>query len=548
MLANMHFRYCCRLIIRQSLGFQLELGGPRTRGCRAGTAKGEGPNGTGQPGSGSGHAGTAAPCRSHSGGRNRQVRDGKRKDFIQSYLFPSTIIPVRCLPRRESFETPHVPDIVRAHTLLRSEVGRTGDGGRVNHRQRASWIAFRVPTVVLSALNCPRQGPILWFCLCFLGSGVYGLGSETAVSPRVPTTPSFWRSAACRRVAQSLGSSGTMRWQFQQSFMAQVVTDTLHSHRPRASSLVHKRRVSARCVCIRMPHPLATHSALRVACALHVRAWSSLFKRGPMFIDLLDCVGSVQDYWEGYKLFCYAYYSHSARHANEFRDSKLGALGLFAQFQLPFPVCAHCMFVNFVLLFLMLFFSGCMGPGQLVWRRLHLCPSPSPHAIRTTCMQLLPLVEMFCRWELQEDCSNLEVLMERFESVAELESHDLGRSLLCMVRDEDDGFRSYSERRHPPTIPQATVDAFHEVRQRLAAVDIAFQGLQPQVHIVVGHVGLLAPPKQRQSALGREFFFLRSKHCQGTLCAALLCTNCNTISRSLAYTCLSRTPLGSDFF
>ena len=271
-----------------------------------------------------------------------------------------------------------------------------------------------------------------------------------------------------------------------------------------------------------MPHPLATHLALRVTCALNGRAWSSLFKRGPMFIDLLDCVGSVQDYWEGYKLFCYAYYSHSARHANDFRDSKLGALGLFAQLQLPFPSCAHCMFVNVVLLFLMLFFSGCMGPGQLVWRRLHLCPSPSPHVVRTTCMQLLPLVEMFCRWELQEDCSNLEVLMERFESVAELESHDLGRALLCMVRDEDDGFRSYSERRHPPAVPQATVDAFHEVRQRLAAVDIAFQGLQPQVHIVVGHVGLLAPPRQRQSALSRDFFFCDTSTGR-TLCVRHCC-------------------------
>ena len=300
------------------------------------------------------------------------------------------------------------------------------------------------------------------------------------------------------------------------------MSDTLHSHRPRGSSLVHKRRVSASCVCIRMPHPLATHLALRVTCALNGRAWSSLFKRGPMFIDLLDCVGSVQDYWEGYKLFCYAYYSHSARHANDFRDSKLGALGLFAQLQLPFPSCAHCMFVNVVLLFLMLFFSGCMGPGQLVWRRLHLCPSPSPHVVRTTCMQLLPLVEMFCRWELQEDCSNLEVLMERFESVAELESHDLGRAVLCMVRDEDDGFRSYSERRHPPAVPQATVDAFHEVRQRLAAVDIAFQGLQPQVHIVVGHVGLLAPPRQRQSALSRDFFFCDTSTGR-TLCVRHCC-------------------------
>lgn len=32
----------------------------------------------------------------------------------------------------------------------------------------------------------------------------------------------------------------------------------------------------------------------------------------------------VQDFWCGYKLFCYAYYSHSAQHKAEFRESKLG--------------------------------------------------------------------------------------------------------------------------------------------------------------------------------------------------------------------------------
>ena len=33
----------------------------------------------------------------------------------------------------------------------------------------------------------------------------------------------------------------------------------------------------------------------------------------------------VQDYWQGYKLFCYAYYSHSREHESEFRESKLGS-------------------------------------------------------------------------------------------------------------------------------------------------------------------------------------------------------------------------------
>ena len=47
------------------------------------------------------------------------------------------------------------------------------------------------------------------------------------------------------------------------------------------------------------------------------------------FVNVLDfgpChnVCRVEDYWQGYKLFCYAYYSHSLRHESEFRATKLG--------------------------------------------------------------------------------------------------------------------------------------------------------------------------------------------------------------------------------
>jgi hypothetical protein len=112
--------------------------------------------------------------------------------------------------------------------------------------------------------------------------------------------------------------------------------------------------------------------------------------------------------------------------------------------------------------------------------------APLRHSIRTACMQLLPLVEMYCRWELQEDCSNLQALMERFDSVFELETHDLGQSLLRMVRDEDDGLLAYSERRHAEPSPNRRTDPFGAVRARLAAVDLAFQGLQAHVLIVLG--------------------------------------------------------------
>ena len=115
--------------------------------------------------------------------------------------------------------------------------------------------------------------------------------------------------------------------------------------------------------------------------------------------------------------------------------------------------------------------------GQLVCRRHVHPPPPSHHAIRATCMELLPLVEMYCKWELQEDCSNLRALMLRFDSEEELESHALGRSLLFMVRDDEGGIESLP-RSEPVAAP---TDPFRNVRERLAAVGSAIQGLRNHV-------------------------------------------------------------------
>ena len=116
-----------------------------------------------------------------------------------------------------------------------------------------------------------------------------------------------------------------------------------------------------------------------------------------------------------------------------------------------------------------------------MWHRYVHMPPPSHHAIRTTCMQLLPLVEMYCKWMLLEDCSNLHALMCRFDSELELESHELGRSLLFMIQDDDVGLVSM------PLPPLAHVphNPFHDVRERLSAAAIAIQGLHPQVHMLV---------------------------------------------------------------
>lgn len=159
----------------------------------------------------------------------------------------------------------------------------------------------------------------------------------------------------------------------------------------------------------------------------------------PTLLLLFLC--RVDDYWLGYKLFCYAYYSRSVQHEAAFRGSKL---------------------------------------GRLVWRRLAGVPRPSHHAIRATCTQILPLVEMWCKWELQEECGDLHALMVRFDSERELETHELGRSLLGMLRDEQMGLQSVNQ----ADVVPVRDNPFDLIRDRLAAAEVAIRDLQPQVSIV----------------------------------------------------------------
>ena len=43
------------------------------------------------------------------------------------------------------------------------------------------------------------------------------------------------------------------------------------------------------------------------------------------FADSMCHVRRPEDYWLGYKFFCYAYYSHSMQHESEFQHPKLGS-------------------------------------------------------------------------------------------------------------------------------------------------------------------------------------------------------------------------------
>ena len=125
--------------------------------------------------------------------------------------------------------------------------------------------------------------------------------------------------------------------------------------------------------------------------------------------------------------------------------------------------------------------AACVAPACSI-------PFALPPCVCATCMQLHPLIEMYCRWELEVDCTNFEALMVRFNYMAELESNKLGRSLLFMVRDDEDGLHMYAQHDHRDAPPFPIANPFDVVRERLAAVDLAFYGLHPHVHVVLGFI------------------------------------------------------------
>lgn len=221
--------------------------------------------------------------------------------------------------------------------------------------------------------------------------------------------------------------------------------------------------------------------------------------------ELWMCLCRAEDFWEGYKLFCYAYYSHSAPHEIQFRHTKLGgclsAPPPYVLFDFVFAVAACLLQRRIFVRFTTPAAPG--AAGQLVWRR-HVGRCPSPNALRATCMELLPLVEMFLKWELQEDCSNLGDLMQRFDSESQLETHVLGRALLLMLRDDDGGMEMSSRRMQF----EAPLDPFAAIRIRIAAVDTAFQALQPQVLLGVVCPGSCTVAEMPMAVIAMDSYML----------------------------------------
>ena len=68
--------------------------------------------------------------------------------------------------------------------------------------------------------------------------------------------------------------------------------------------------------------------------------------------------------------------------------------------------------------------------------------------------------------------------MHRFDDEGELQSHELGCSLLCMLQDDDVSFGGL----HQHLEPVVHANPFEELRHRLAAVGTAIHDLHPHVH------------------------------------------------------------------
>lgn len=70
--------------------------------------------------------------------------------------------------------------------------------------------------------------------------------------------------------------------------------------------------------------------------------------------------------------------------------------------------------------------------------------------------------------------------MLRFDSEVELETHALGRSLLAMLRDDDNNLEGLPRL----AVLDTTTNPFDAVRDRLAAVDSTIHDLHAQVHML----------------------------------------------------------------
>ena len=184
-------------------------------------------------------------------------------------------------------------------------------------------------TVPQSSSVCGDRATMLWECVVRIG----GFGCGRSVASNWPCWP-YSRSlrmglpgscccasdrrgpsvdTLCLLCSSSLGRllcvHAIFRARFFALYMQVCVSFFLSIH-----SNHHSPRVAANC----------SWPCLSDVCCPHSQKLTSVCSLGYRFVDGWPCRCSAADFWHGYKIFCYAYYSHSAPHECEFRETKLG--------------------------------------------------------------------------------------------------------------------------------------------------------------------------------------------------------------------------------
>ena len=112
----------------------------------------------------------------------------------------------------------------------------------------------------------------------------------------------------------------------------------------------------------------------------------------------------------------------------------------------------------------------------------------------------------------------------RYDSEADLETHELGRALLHMVRDDAAGLPALPSGEHRHQIAKVVEDPFCALRDQLAAVDSALCDLQPQVLAVVGYSREFVEFANIESAYGRCCFLCAHSSCAPLALRMLCCS------------------------
>ena len=174
-----------------------------------------------------------------------------------------------------------------------------------------------------------------------------------------------------------------------------------------------------------------------------------------------------------------AFNLNSKQHKVEFHNSKSNLLSFLSMWCLA--SLRHVVAITHA--FVVVYASNvwihwfCKLAVQIVWHHDERLLNARHQSIYATCLHVLPLVEMFCNWEFQEDCSDLKAVMLRYDSESEL-------GLMCSDNRFCPCFGMMTEASNTnleTLTSHEVIDPFREIRERLANVDATFGALVVQV-------------------------------------------------------------------